>query len=68
MLIYTVDCEWPRAIDEAALLARLAGDRHVRPAPDTSYRFIGHAPADFYASSGRARSSSASGPAASSPR
>jgi uncharacterized FAD-dependent dehydrogenase len=45
-LIYTLDCE---VADEAALLARFAADAHVRPAPDTRYRFVGHAPADFYA-------------------
>jgi uncharacterized FAD-dependent dehydrogenase len=45
-LIYTVDC---RLADETAVLARLHGDPHVKPAPDTTYRFIGHAPADFYA-------------------
>jgi len=45
-LIYTIDCT---VADEAAVLQRLAGDAHVRPAPDTGYRFIGHAPADFYA-------------------
>jgi len=50
-LIYTVDCE---VADEAAVLARHAGDNHVRPAPDTRYRFAGHAPADFYAA-GRPR-------------
>ena len=42
VLIYTVDCELR---DEAAVLARLAGQPHIRPAPDTTYRFIGHAPA-----------------------
>src|SRR6185436_7536347 len=46
-LIYTVDCTL--AVDEAAVLARLAGDPHVRQAPDTRYRFVGHAAADFYA-------------------
>jgi len=46
LLIYTVDCE---VSDEAAVLARFAADPHVRPAPDTHYRFIAHAPADFYA-------------------
>jgi uncharacterized protein len=45
-LIYTLDCE---LADEVAVLARLAGDPHVRPAPDTRYRFVGHVPADFYA-------------------
>ncbi len=46
VLIYTIDCELR---DEAAVQARLAGDRHVRPAPDMRYRFVGHAPADFHA-------------------
>jgi len=46
LLIYTVDCE---VSDEAAVLARFAADPHVRPAPDTHYRFIAHAPADFHA-------------------
>ena len=31
--------------NEAALLARLHGDPHVCIAPDTSYKFVGHAPA-----------------------
>ncbi len=44
---YTVDCE---VADEAAVLARCAGDPQVRPAPDLRYRPIGHAPVDFYAS------------------
>ena len=51
VFIYTVDCE---VDDEAAVLERLQGDRHVGPAPDTRYRFVGHAPADFRAS-GRPR-------------
>jgi len=46
LLIYTVDCELR---DEAAVLAQHQGDPHVRPAPDTTYRFVGHAPADFRA-------------------
>lgn len=46
VLIYTVDCE---VRDEAAVLAAKAGDPHVKPAPDTRYRFVGHAPADFRA-------------------
>ncbi len=46
VLIYTVDCTLAH---EAAVLQRLAGDPHVRPSPDTRYRFTGHAPADFYA-------------------
>jgi uncharacterized protein len=46
VLIYTVDCE---VADEPALLARCAGDVHVRPAPDMRYRLPCHAPADFAA-------------------
>jgi uncharacterized FAD-dependent dehydrogenase len=46
MLTYTVDCD---VRDEAALLARRAGDPHLRPAPDTTYRLIAHAPPDFHA-------------------
>ena len=45
-LIYSVDCA---LADEAGLLARFAVDPHVRPTPDTGYRFVGHAPADFHA-------------------
>ncbi|MCM5570563.1 NAD(P)/FAD-dependent oxidoreductase [Burkholderiaceae bacterium FT117] len=47
VLIYTIDCE---VAGEAAVLARLADDRHVRPAPDTRYRLVAQAPADFCAS------------------
>jgi uncharacterized FAD-dependent dehydrogenase len=54
VLSYTVDATLAEGIDEAGVLARLAGDRHVRIAPDTRYRFVGHAPADF-AASGRPR-------------
>ena len=43
-LIYTIDCELR---DEAAVFARLAGQPHIKPTPDTAYRFIGHAPADL---------------------
>ncbi len=53
-LIYTVDCELADASLEAALLARYKDDVHLRPAPDTRYQFIGHAPADFRAT-GRPR-------------
>ncbi len=49
VLSYTVDLELADGHGEAALLARFAGDAHVRPAPDTRYRFVGHAPADFFA-------------------
>jgi len=50
VLSYTVDCELR---DEAGVLAALAGDQHVRRSPDTSYRFVGHAPADFRATQRR---------------
>jgi uncharacterized FAD-dependent dehydrogenase len=46
LLIYTIDCE---VRDEAAVLAAHPGDPHLKPAPDTRYRFAGHAPADFQA-------------------
>ena len=44
-LVYTLDCTVANA---DALLARLEGDRQIRATPDTGYRFVGHAPADFY--------------------
>ncbi|MES2091063.1 MAG: hypothetical protein V4532_13945, partial [Pseudomonadota bacterium] len=43
ILIYTVDCE---VRDEAALLKKFQGDPHIKPSPDTSYHFVGHASAD----------------------
>jgi len=51
VLTYTVDCELRDLALQAALLQRFAGDPHVQPSPDTSYRFVGHAPADFQAES-----------------
>ncbi len=54
VLIYTVDCTLADPAQEAALVARHAGDPHLRPAPDTRYGFVAHAPADFRAS-GRPR-------------
>jgi uncharacterized protein len=51
VLTYTLDVT---LADEAAVLARMAHDPQVRPAPDTRYRFLGHAPADFR-ESGRPR-------------
>ena len=52
-LIYTLDCELADPAHEAQLLAN--GDAHLRPSPDTRYKFIGHAPADFYAQPSRRR-------------
>src|ERR1700744_6518232 len=43
LYVYTIDAE---VKDEAVLLARLK-DRHVRPAPDTDYKFVATAPKDF---------------------
>ncbi len=53
MQSYTVDCTLADGVDEAALLARLASDKQLRATPDTRYRFVGHAPADFRAESAR---------------
>ena len=44
LFVYIIDLE---ARNEAAILRRLAGDQNVRPAPDTQYHFVAHAPADF---------------------
>ncbi|QNH05293.1 NAD(P)/FAD-dependent oxidoreductase [Pseudomonas sp. B11D7D] len=38
--IYTIDCE---VKDEAALLARLNGDKHIGPSPDITYKPVGKA-------------------------
>ena len=47
VLIYTVDVRFAESVDAAAVLARFAGDPHIRPTPDTGYKFVGQAPADF---------------------
>jgi uncharacterized FAD-dependent dehydrogenase len=44
--VYTVDC---RVGGEEKLLARHAKDAHVRATPDMRYRFVGRAPASFFA-------------------
>ncbi|MFC5472827.1 NAD(P)/FAD-dependent oxidoreductase [Paraherbaspirillum soli] len=41
ILTYTVDVE---VNEEAALLKRLHGDRHLMPTPDTNYHFVAQAP------------------------
>ncbi len=46
-LVYTVDCTLAAGVDEAAVLERLAADRHLRPTPDMRYRPVAHAPADW---------------------
>ncbi|MBR0566010.1 NAD(P)/FAD-dependent oxidoreductase [Azoarcus sp. L1K30] len=40
--IYTIDLA---VANEATVLTRFAGDRHVNPAPDTTYHFVTQAPA-----------------------
>ena len=42
LFVYIVDVE---VRNEAEVLARLASDHHVRPAPDTRYHPVAHAPA-----------------------
>ena len=54
VLSYTVDVELAAGVDEATVLARHTGDAHIRLTPDTRYRLVGHAPADF-AAAGRPR-------------
>ena len=54
VLSYTIDCSLRDEATERQLLARHAPtgpqpDHHIRPSPDTSYRFLGHAPADVQA-------------------
>lgn len=39
-LVYTLDCALAEGVDEAALLARFAGDHQIRPTPDTGYHFL----------------------------
>ncbi|MFN3304320.1 MAG: NAD(P)/FAD-dependent oxidoreductase [Roseateles sp.] len=39
-LVYTLDCTLSPGVDEAAVLARFAGDHQVRPTPDTGYHFL----------------------------
>ena len=43
-LVYTLDVEITR---EAAVLKRLAGDKHVVPTPDMTYQFVARAPDGF---------------------
>lgn len=44
LFIYTIDLE---ASNEAELLAKFADDRNISVAPDVSYKFVGHAPANL---------------------
>ena len=44
LFIYSVDVA---VKDEAAMLKRLKGDKHIVPTPDMEYRFVAQAPADL---------------------
>jgi uncharacterized FAD-dependent dehydrogenase len=44
LFIYTIDLH---ASNEAELLSTFADDRNISVAPDTSYKYVGHAPADL---------------------
>lgn len=44
-LIYTIDFQVGNGTEETALLQKFREDRHVKPAPDTTYLFVGHAKA-----------------------
>jgi uncharacterized FAD-dependent dehydrogenase len=44
LFVYIIDLQ---ARGEPAILARFADDPHVRPAPDTDYHPVGHAPANL---------------------
>jgi uncharacterized FAD-dependent dehydrogenase len=44
LMVYSVDVVLR---DEAEVLARFAGDHHVRVRPDTDYKFVAKAPEDF---------------------
>jgi len=46
VFVYTIDAD---VGDDADVLERRRGDPHVRPAPDTTYRPVARAPADFRA-------------------
>jgi uncharacterized FAD-dependent dehydrogenase len=41
LLVYTIDAE---VRDEARVMARLKGDKHIGPTPDTTYRHVARAP------------------------
>ncbi len=47
VLSYTIDCEL--GAHEADVLARHAGDAHIRASPDTRYRLVANAPVGFFA-------------------
>ena len=46
-LVYILDIEVASVARETELLRQHAGDRHVLPTPDSTYRFVARAPDDF---------------------
>jgi len=46
LFIYTIDLE---ASNEAELLSKFADDHNISVAPDVTYKYVGHAPADLQA-------------------
>lgn len=44
VFVYSLDVE---VVDEAQLLQRFSDARDIKPTPDTTYRFVAHAPADL---------------------
>jgi uncharacterized protein len=54
-LVYTLDLELdPDRLGDTELLARHAGDHHLKPAPDTTYRPVAEVPTDFWPATGAA--------------
>ena len=49
VLVYTVDCDVGDNAIEREILQRLARDPHIAASPDTAYRSVAQAPADFAA-------------------
>lgn len=46
LFVYSLDVDVD-VLDEAQLLQQFSADSHVRPTPDTEYKFVAHAPADL---------------------
>ena len=46
IFVYSLDVE---VADEAELLQRFAGERDIKPTPDTEYKYVAHAPVDLTA-------------------
>ena len=52
VLTYALDCRLADGVDEAAVLARHAGNPRIRPSPDTRYQLVAQAGAGFFSGSG----------------